>query len=54
VGRALRDAVLDWARRMGASRAQLLADLDNAPALGFYDRLDWQATRLGARRKMLR
>jgi len=53
LGRALLDAVLAWARARGAVRAQLLADLDNAPALAFYDRLDWQPTRLGARRRML-
>lgn len=50
LGRALLDAVLDWARAQGAVRAQLLADLDNAPALAFYDRVGWQPTRLGARR----
>jgi len=53
LGRALLDAVLDWARSRGAVRAQLLADLDNAPALAFYDRIGWQPTRLGARRRML-
>lgn len=53
LGRALLDAVLDWARAQGAVRAQLLADLDNAPALAFYDRVGWQPTRLGARRMML-
>lgn len=53
LGRALLDAVLDWARAQGAVRAQLLADLDNTPALAFYDRLGWTSTRLGARRRML-
>lgn len=53
LGRALLDAVVAWARSQGAVRAQLLADLDNAPALAFYDRLAWQPTRLGARRLML-
>jgi GNAT superfamily N-acetyltransferase len=53
LGRALLDAVLDWARKQGAVRAQLLADLDNTPALAFYDRIGWQPTRLGARRRML-
>lgn len=53
LGRALLDAVLAWARTQGAVRAQLLADLDNAPALAFYDRIGWQPTRLGARRRML-
>jgi GNAT superfamily N-acetyltransferase len=53
LGRALLDAVLAWARSQGALRAQLLADLDNAPALAFYDRVGWQPTRLGAWRRML-
>jgi len=50
IGRALLQAVLDWAVQRGATRAQLLVDLDNLPALDYYDRLGWQATRLGARR----
>jgi len=53
LGRALLDTVLAWARSQGAVRAQLLADLDNAPALAFYDRVGWRPTRLGARRLML-
>jgi GNAT superfamily N-acetyltransferase len=50
IGRRLLSSVLDWARSRGATRAQLLVDLDNEPALGYYDHLGWQATRLGARR----
>lgn len=53
VGRALLEAVLAWATGKGATRAQLLVDLDNLPALGYYDHLGWQATRLGARRMLL-
>lgn len=53
VGCALLDTVLAWARSQGAVRAQLLADLDNAPALAFYDHVGWQPTRLGAWRKPL-
>lgn len=53
LGRALLAYVLQWARSQGATRAQLLADLDNAPALEFYQHLGWQSTRLGARRLML-
>lgn len=53
VGRNLLEAVLDWAKSHGATRAQLLVDLDNEPALGYYDHLGWQATRLGARRLSL-
>lgn len=54
IGRHLVEAALAWARDRGATRAQLLADLDNAPALAFYARLGWQGTRLGARRIVLR
>jgi GNAT superfamily N-acetyltransferase len=50
VGRALIDAALTWARKKGATRAQLLVDLDNAPALAYYERLGWQPTRLAVRR----
>lgn len=53
VGRRVLAAVLAWTKDQGATRAQLLADLDNAPALAYYDHLGWQATRLGARRLML-
>ncbi len=53
LGRLLLDTALNWARAQGATRAQLLADLDNTPALAFYNRLGWQPTRLGARRLML-
>lgn len=54
LGRQLLEATLAWAKSKGATRAQLLVDLDNAPALGYYDHLGWQATRLGARRISLR
>ncbi len=53
IGRALLDSVLDWAAGRGATRAQLLVDLDNPPALDFYRRLGWSETRLAARRLML-
>jgi ribosomal protein S18 acetylase RimI-like enzyme len=46
VGRLLVDGVEAWARARGATRLQLLADRENAPALRFYDRAGWQATRL--------
>jgi len=54
IGKHLLQSALDWARSRGATRAQLLVDLDNAPALGYYEHLGWQATRLGARRLLLR
>jgi GNAT superfamily N-acetyltransferase len=53
IGRALLDHVLEWTRTVGATRAQLLVDLDNPPALEFYQRLGWQSTRLSARRIIL-
>jgi GNAT superfamily N-acetyltransferase len=53
VGRALVTEALEWARQRGATRAQLLVDLDNTAALAFYARLGWQATRLSARRIFL-
>jgi GNAT superfamily N-acetyltransferase len=48
IGAALLAALLDWARDRGATRAQLLADRANVPALEFYRRLGWQPTQLGA------
>lgn len=48
IGTALLSALLDWAHEKGATRAQLLADRTNAPALDFYRRLGWQSTQLGA------
>ncbi len=46
VGRLLVRALEAWARARGATRLQLLADRENAPALGFYARLGWRPTRL--------
>ncbi|OIQ88064.1 mycothiol acetyltransferase [mine drainage metagenome] len=54
IGRGLLDSLMEWARSKGATRAQLLVDLDNEPALGYYQHLGWQTTRLGARRMMLK
>ena len=48
IGASLLSALLDWAREKGATRAQLLADRTNDPALDFYRRLGWQSTQLGA------
>ncbi len=48
IGSALLANVLDWAASKGATRAQLLADLDNTPALEFYQRTGWKITRLVA------
>jgi GNAT superfamily N-acetyltransferase len=45
-GAALLRAIERWARERGATRLQLLADRENAPALAFYARSGWTATRL--------
>lgn len=53
LGRALLQSILQWARSSGATRAQLLVDTDNAPAVAYYDKLNWQSTHLAARRLLL-
>lgn len=35
-----------WAERQGLKRLQLLADKNNSPALGFYEKQGWQSTQL--------
>lgn len=54
VGRRLLTAILEWAKDNGATRAQLLVDLDNQPALGYYNHLGWESSRLGMRRLLLK
>lgn len=51
IGRRLIEAIAAWAAARGASRLQLLADRENAPALAFYARLGWRTTRLVALRR---
>lgn len=51
VGRRLLEAIEAWAAGRGATRLQLLADRENAPALAFYARLGWGSTRLVALRR---
>lgn len=46
VGRLLMEAMNDWAMGNNVSRLQLLADQSNTPALDFYRRLGWKATKL--------
>jgi GNAT superfamily N-acetyltransferase len=46
VGRLLLHSIENWARDRGATRLQLLADRENAPALGFYERMGWRPTQL--------
>ncbi|MEO8164024.1 MAG: GNAT family N-acetyltransferase, partial [Betaproteobacteria bacterium] len=42
IGRLLIEALLAWAQRQGATRAQLLADTGNTSALAFYRRNKWR------------
>lgn len=51
IGRRLLEHLETWAIRNGLSRLQLLADRNNGPALGFYERLGWAETSLIALRK---
>lgn len=53
IGKALLQSALDWAKAKGASRAQLLVDIENEPALGYYQHLGWETTQLQARRIFL-
>ncbi|HSH73361.1 MAG TPA: GNAT family N-acetyltransferase [Methylophilaceae bacterium] len=53
VGRALLDAAQHWAKAKGATRMQLLVDIENQPAVGYYQHLGWEATQLQARRLFL-
>jgi GNAT superfamily N-acetyltransferase len=46
IGRMLLATLSAWAVRRGIGRLQLLADAENAAALGFYRRMDWQTTQL--------
>ena len=46
IGRLLLSGLIDWARDLGATRMQLLADRNNQPALDYYRHLGWQQTAL--------
>jgi GNAT superfamily N-acetyltransferase len=53
VGKTLLEAALIWAKSKGATRAQLLVDTENTPALGYYAHLGWESTQLQARKIFL-
>jgi ribosomal protein S18 acetylase RimI-like enzyme len=52
IGRLLLAAVSEWAVSHGASRVQLLADRNNAPALAFYQKTGFQTTAMICLRRM--
>lgn len=51
-GRKLLESIFRWAEENTASRLQLLADRNNMAALGFYEKMGWQETRLICLRKI--
>jgi len=53
IGKQLLQNTLDWAKNNGATRAQLLVDIENTEALGYYKHLKWESTQLQARRVFL-
>lgn len=53
IGKQLLQNALNWAKNKGASRAQLLVDIKNSDAIGYYEYLNWQNTQLQARRIFL-
>lgn len=46
IGARLLEAAEEWTWEQGATRLQLLADRENAPALDFYRRMKWKPTQL--------
>ena len=53
VGKQLLQNSLGWAKNRGATRAQLLVDIENTDAVGYYQHLNWENTQLLARRVFL-
>jgi GNAT superfamily N-acetyltransferase len=53
IARLLVKELLLWAQAQGATRAQLLADRANIPALDFYRHTGWQSTQLSTWRRSL-
>lgn len=46
MGRRLLGTLQEWVRQRGGTRLQLVADVENEPALRFYLHLGWQRTQL--------
>ncbi len=53
IGTLLLQEIVDWSRKARLKRLQLLADLDNQPALDFYSSQGWISTRLACMRLLL-
>ncbi len=54
LGKQLLNVLEEWAKGQGATRLQLLADMQNEPALEFYRHNGWQQLQLQAWRKKTR
>jgi GNAT superfamily N-acetyltransferase len=50
IGTRLLREIVDWSRVVRLTRLQLLADLDNQPALDFYSSQKWTSTHLSCLR----
>ena len=53
IGKQLLHNAITWAKNKGATRAQLLVDVENMDAVGYYQHLNWEATQLQVRRVFL-
>lgn len=53
IGKQLLQRALAWAKDHGATRAQLLVDIENTGALAYYEHLGWESTQLQARKIFL-
>jgi GNAT superfamily N-acetyltransferase len=53
IARLLVNAILDWAQKRGATRAQLVMDETNAGAELFYNGIGWDHTHLKVRRHFI-
>lgn len=53
LGRRLVEHVLAWAAAEGMTRVTLLADRGNIPALGFYQKLGFEASHMTVLRKVM-
>lgn len=51
IGKRLLTSLKAWAKGAELLRLQLLADNENGPALGFYEKMDWKTTNLICLRK---
>lgn len=46
IGKKLLSSIEGWAVEKGARRLELLTDLNNTPALEFYEKMNWKYTKL--------